>query len=285
MILYRNEKEMIMNRNEETPNPWDTPVEGVEEEKPAKAKAKAKPKAQANEEAAPVEASTEWDFDMEGLMSDFPTATELERFVYDVKGVVLALKGRANKLKYQVAMDVLNGVEVDPKFIGSENPYLDKVDLVPEDPLKDAPAKDPAIPSRTQLQNEFYSPFVPHPDFEMRSQDKKVHCMFRKYNNGLITYEVMGPLAKRPIGEKLDKYGRTRPEKVIWIDPRTGEQIVQRSDGTLTPQGKRLRAMMQAFKVNKSNHWDTWIDREFISTTRAARENPWDLGIEADAQS
>ena len=51
-------------------------------------------------------------------MTDFPTAKELERFVYDETGIVLNLKGRANKLKYQVAMDVLNGVEVDQKFIG-----------------------------------------------------------------------------------------------------------------------------------------------------------------------
>ena len=267
-----------MNRSEETPNPWDTPVEGVEE-KPTKAK---KAKTQANEEAAPVERNTEFDFDLEGLMSDFPTATELERFVYDVKGVVLALKGRANKLKYQVAMDVLNGLEVDPKFIGDENPYVEKSELVPLDQLKEPAKSDPSIPTRANLQNEFYSPFVPHPDFESRAQDRKVHCMFRKYNNGLITYEILGPLSKRPIGEKLDKFGRSRPEKIIWVDPRTGEQIVQRADGTLTPQGKRLRAMMQAFKVNKSNQWDVWVDREFISTSQAARSNPWDLGLEAN---
>jgi hypothetical protein len=54
---------------------------------------------------------------MEGLMTDFPTAKELERFVYDQTGRVLNLKGRANKLKYQVAMDVLNGLPVDPAFV------------------------------------------------------------------------------------------------------------------------------------------------------------------------
>jgi hypothetical protein len=95
-------------------------------------------------------------------MTDFPTATELERFVFDQTGAVLNLKGRANKLKYQVAMDVLNGQPVDPKFIGSGNPYLDKMDMVPEEPMKDLPPRDPAIPHRDTLQNEFFTAFVPH---------------------------------------------------------------------------------------------------------------------------
>lgn len=268
-----------MNKNEETPNPWDTPV--VDDKAPVKpTKAKKAVRTQAVEEGAPVTVDSEFDFDLDGLMTDFPTATELERFVYDVKGVVLALKGRANKLKYQVAMDVLNGNEIDPKFIGDENPYVEKSELVPLDNMKVVPARDPSIPTREHLQNEFYSPFVPHPDHDSRAQDRKVHCMFRKYNNGLISYEILGPLSKRPVGEKLDKYGRSRPEKITWVDPRTGEQVVQRTDGTLTPQGKRLRAMMQAFKVNRSNQWEVWVDREFISTSQAARSNPWDLGLE-----
>ena len=74
-------------------------------------------------------------FDLEGLMTDFPTAKELERFVYDQTGIVLNLKGRANKLKYTVALDVLNGVEVDPAFVGVENPYIERIDMVPEDPV------------------------------------------------------------------------------------------------------------------------------------------------------
>ena len=92
------------------------------------------------------------DFDLEGLMTDFPTAKDLERFVFDETGVVLNLKGRANKLKYQVAMEVLNGEPVDPKFIGTDNPYLEKTDLVPEEPMKALPARDPAIPDRSHLQ-------------------------------------------------------------------------------------------------------------------------------------
>ena len=216
-------------------------------------------------------------FDLEGLMTDFPTAKELERFVYDETSIVLNLKGRANKVKYQIAMDVLNGEEIDPVFLGTENPYIDKAELIPTEELKPTPTRSKDLPDRSQQQNAFYSPMIPHPDEDMRAQDKKVQMMFRKYNNGMISYEIMGPLETKPHGEKIDKYGRTRPEIIKWIDPRTGEQTVMREDGTLTPQGKRLRAMMQTFKVNKSNQWDVWIDREFVSLNDGIASNPWDL--------
>ena len=78
-------------------------------------------------------------------------------------------------------------------------------------------------------------------------------------------------------GEKIDKFGRTRPEVIKWVDPRTGEQVIMREDGTLTPQGKRLRAMMQTFKVNNTNQWQVWIDREFVSLNDSVAHNPWDL--------
>lgn len=217
------------------------------------------------------------DFDIEGLMTDFPTATELERFVYDQTGVVLNLKGRANKLKYETALRVLNGEDIDDKFIGVVNPYVEKADLIPTDEIKPTPPRDKALPNRDEVQNAFFSPFVPHPDPEQRAQDKKVDMVFRKYKNGMISYEVLGPLSQRPVGEKLDKYGRTRPEYIQWIDPRTGEQVAVRNDGTLTPQGKRLRGMMQTFKINKTNQWDVWVDRDFISLDNSVAGNPWDL--------
>ena len=81
------------------------------------------------------------EYDLEGLMTDFPTAKELERFVYDETGIVLNLKGRANKLKYQVAMDVLNGQEVDSKFIGDDNPYIEKAEMIPTEELRPVPAR------------------------------------------------------------------------------------------------------------------------------------------------
>lgn len=217
------------------------------------------------------------EYDTEGLMTDFPTARELERFVFDETGIVLSLKGRANKLKYQVAMDVLNGVPVDEKYIGRDNPYLERADLVPEEPLRPVPQRDPQIPDRSLVQNEFYSPFVPHSDSEYRAQGRRMHCTFRKYRNGVITYEVMGPIEPRPEGLKIDKFGRERPEIIRWVDPRTGEQLIQREDGTLTPIGRRLRAMLQTFKYNNSNQWLRYVDREFISLDQRAAVNPWDI--------
>ena len=226
---------------------------------------------------APEPAPPDRDFDIEGLMTDFPTARDLERFVFDETGQVLNLKGRANKLKYQVAMDVLNGIQVDPKFIGSDNPYLDKTDMVPEEPMKELPARDLSIPAAEQLQNQFFTAFVPHSDPDYRAQGRKMDCVFRKYKNGCITYEVQGPIEPRPYGEKIDKFGRSRPEIIKWVDPRTGEQVVQREDGTLTPVGRRLRAMMQTMKYNDTNQWVVYVDREFISLDQRAAANPWDL--------
>jgi hypothetical protein len=217
------------------------------------------------------------DFDVDGLMTDFPTATDLERFVYDQTGVTLNLKGRANKVKYETALAVLNGEDIDPVFLGGTNPYIEKADMVPTEELKPVPPRDRSIPHNDEVQNNFYSPFVPHPDPDMRAQDKKVDMVFKKYKNGMITYEILGPLEQKPIGEKLDKYGRTRPEIIKWIDPRTGEQVAIREDGSMTPRGKRLRAMMQAFKINKSNQWDVWIDRDFITLDGSAAHNPWEL--------
>lgn len=226
---------------------------------------------------AAIRAAVHNDFDIDGLMTDFPTATELERFVFDQTGVVLSLKGRANKLKYQVAMDVLNGETVDAKYIGGDNPYLDKADMVPEEPMKELPPRNPSIPEREQIQNEFFTAFVPHSDPDYHAQGRKMHVTFKKYKNGMITYEVLGPIEPRPFGEKIDKFGRIRPEIIKWIDPRTGEQIVQREDGTLTPIGRRLKAMMQTFKYNDSNQWLKYVDRDFISLDQAAAINPWDI--------
>ena len=213
-------------------------------------------------------------------MTDFPTARDLERFVFDETGTVLNLKGRANSVKYQVAMSVLNGQPVDPKFIGRDNPYLDRADLVPEEPMRTLPPRDPEIPDRSEIQNEFFSAFVPHSDSEYRAQGRRMHCTFRKYRTGVITYEVLGPIEPRPHGIKIDKFGRERPEIIRWVDPRTGEQIIQREDGTFTPVGRKLRAMLQTFRYNDSNQWLRYVDREFVSLDQRAAINPWELDRE-----
>ena len=96
----------------------------------------------------------------------------------------------------------------------------------------------------------------------------------------MISYEITGPLDLMPHGEKQDKFGRIRPEIIKWIDPRTGEQVLARRDGTLTPLGRNLKAIMQKMSVNNSNQWNIWIDREFVAMEGGALRNPWDVGSE-----
>jgi hypothetical protein len=214
-------------------------------------------------------------FDMEGLMTDFPTATELQQFVYDQTGTVLNLKGRANRIKYQVALDTLNGIAPSEEFTGSENPYLDRTELVPEEPLRVLPPRDAAIDAAGPEVTRFTTNQFPHPDPDWRAQDMKCQVTFRKYANNMITYEILGPISRRAIGTKLNKYGREVPEKIIWIDARTGEQIIREASGQLTPLGTRLKGFMTRMRVNRTNQWDLWIDRDFILAGDMVSDNPW----------
>jgi hypothetical protein len=216
-------------------------------------------------------------FDMEGLMTDFPTAKDLEKFVYDRTGVVLNLKGRANKLKYQIAMDTLNGGVPGGEFLGSENPYLDKNELVPTETLRVLPPRDAVIDAAGPEVTRFVSNAFPHPDAEWKAQDMKCQVIFRKYANGIITYEVLGPIALRAVGTRMNKYGQHQPERYIWVDPRTGEQIIRNENGTLSAIGTRLRGFMKRQRVNNSNQWDVWIDREFVVLSDGISDNPWSV--------
>jgi hypothetical protein len=224
-----------------------------------------------------VEENTEPLFDLEGLMTDFPTAKELEKFVYDQTGWVLNLKGRSNKFKYQTAMDVLNGEQPDEAIMGSENPYLDKADMVPEDKPKAVPERSPELESAGPEVNVFDTNLFPHPDPEWKSQDMKCQVRFCKYANGAISYEILGPVAKRAIGVRINKFGKEVPEKYVWVDPRTGEQLIRRGDGSYTPLGTKLRAFMKRQRMNSSNQWDVWIDRDFVVADTLINDNPWDV--------
>jgi hypothetical protein len=252
---------------DQTTNPWADEEPTSKTVKPAKAAA---PKKNLEQQLA-----TQVEYDLDGLMTDFPTARDLERFVFDETGIVLNLKGRSNKLKYQVAMDVLNGGKPPAEVIGTENPYLDKVELIPEEPFKTDFARDPEIDLAGPEVTRFGTSVFPHPDPEWRARDQKCQVVFRKYMNGTITYEVLGPVAKRAVGTKINKFGQKQPEKYVWIDPRTGEQIIRNAAGKLTPLGTRLQAFMKKQRVNKSNHWDTWIDRDFVASDNAIVDNPW----------
>jgi hypothetical protein len=253
------------------PTPWDLDIPAepeAQESAPEVRQTQTKSKPLKESNAEPL-------FDLEGLMTDFPTAVELERFVYDRTGIVLNLKGRSNKFKYQTALDVLNGAEPDSALIGAENPYLSKADLVPVDPLRTQLPRDAGIDAFGPEVNVFDTNLFPHPDQELKAQGQNCQVRFVKYATGAITYEILGPITQRAVGERINKYGQRVPEKFTWVDPRTGEQIIVRSDGTLTPLGTRIRAFMRRQRMNNSNMWDVWIDRDFVVNENFVTDNPW----------
>jgi len=257
-----------MNKQDAKPNVWDQPAE--QSVAPA-AKTKSTPAP-----APAVEANTEMMFDLEGLKTDFPTAKELEKFLFDRTGHSIDLKGRSNQYKYQVALDVLNGALPPTELFNPENPYLDKNDLVPVEAMRPVPARPESLDGH-YIVTTFVSRTFPHPDAEWKASGQKCDVIFRKYTNNAITYEVIGPVAPRAVGTRVNKYGKEVPEKYDWVDPRTGEQIIRADTGMLTPLGTRLKGYMTRTKVNKTTAWDAWIDREFILVGEGSGslDNPW----------
>lgn len=222
--------------------------------------------------------ATNPDFDIDGLMADFPTATELERFVFDQTGVVLNLKGRSQTIKYTMAMKVLNGEEVEAKYITEGNPYLDKADLIPEDPLRPVPLRDERLPEAGTVAHSFFTSQLPHPDPESRSRKQHVDVQFKKYKNGMISYEILGPIEPRPEGKKIDKYGKERPEIIRWLDPRTGEQLVKLPSGELTEMGMRLKAQFENPKNPLLNGMWFRIDRNVATSDPSIMNDVWGTG-------
>ena len=216
------------------------------------------------------------EYSLEGLKEDFPKANDLEKFVFDETNVSLKLKGIDPGKKYEIALAVLRNEDIDPRYLTNSNPYVSNDDLIPEDPIKPIPKRDPRLPTDSGVMSVFHDMSVPHPDYNMRAVDAKVVCQFKTYRDGSISYEIMGPLEKQSYGEKVDKYGRPRPEKYVWIDPRTGEQAVRYADGTYTRMGQRLRTLMESKRVNRTqSFWSVWIDRDFVQFNQGAIENPW----------
>ncbi len=250
------------------PNVWDTDVEQVLDSV-TDSEFKKTMTAQDRAIAEPL-------YDLEGLMTDFPTAKDLEKFLFDKTGVALDLKGRSNKYKYQTALDVLNGAEIPDMLVATENPYLDKNDLIPIEPMKELPPR-PREVHDAYLVTQFHSRTFPHPDQEWKASGQKCDVVFRKYTNNVITYEILGPISTRAIGTRVNKFGKEVPEKYVWVDPRNGEQVIRTETGMLTPLGTRLKSYMQKQKVNKTTIWDAWIDREFIINggNESILENPW----------
>jgi hypothetical protein len=254
------------NEMQKPTNPWaDEPTQPVAT-KATKSKETTKPVKKV--EVEPL-------YDIEGLMTDFPTAKELEKFVFDQTGHVLNLKGRSNKFKYQTAMDVLNGETPDPVLMGTENPYLDKNDMIPVEPMKKLPARPKEVVGHLQV-SMYISKDFPHPDGDMAALNQKCEVVFRKYTNNAITYEVVGPITARQVGMRINKFGKEVPEKYEWVDPRTGEQLIRTDSGMLTPQGTRLKNRMGKAKIGNKSLWETFIDREFwFGDSAAGIDNPW----------
>lgn len=210
-------------------------------------------------------------YDLEGLKNDFPTASDLEKFVYDETGVSLSLRGRSNDFKYSVALKVLNNAPLDEDIkvaLGNDNPYVDKNDLIPEDAIRTLPARDPKLPpENTRISIAHFD--APHPDPAERAGDRKVTIEYKKYENGVITYKIVGPMEQRARGTRLDKYGRTRPEAIGWDDPRTEERIMRQASGEFTREGAGMQAMLQ-----RRGLWH-FVDRQLADQQQQLIENPW----------
>ena len=211
-------------------------------------------------------------YDIEALKADLPTAKDLAQFVFDkTNGAIsLDLIGKPKDDQYQVAKNALEGKKVPSDFLTGENPYMDKKDEIPEDPLRVMPPRDPNLPDPDAQVHFFGATNMPHP-LDPQS-DKKVYIEFRKYENGLITYTITGPIEQVPVGEKKNRYGQTVPEKYTWIDPRTPEMVMRNADGTFTKEGRGLHTYCVGEKG--SGIW-SMIDRDMVTVTAKNIANPW----------
>jgi hypothetical protein len=209
-------------------------------------------------------------YDIEALKEDLPTAKELAQFVYDKAGVALDLVGKPKQEQYEVAKNVLEGKKVPSEFLTDNNPYVEKKDIIPEDPMRKLPKRSIDLPDEEAQVHYFGATNMPHP-LDPQS-DKKVYIDFRKYENGLITYQITGPVEKVAVGEKLNKYGQTVPEKYSWIDPRTEERVLRNPDGTFTKEGRGVHTFLIGEKGG--GIWSL-IDRDIVSISAKNIADPW----------
>jgi hypothetical protein len=209
-------------------------------------------------------------YDIEALKVDLPTAKELAQFVYDRTQIALDLVGKSKEDQYVVAKNALEGKKVPAEFITSDNPYVDKRELIPVDEIKKLPPRSEDLPPIDSRVNFFGATNMPHP-FDPQS-DKKVQINFWKYDNGLITFQIMGPLEQIAVGERINKFGQTVPEKYTYIDPRTEETVLRRPDGTFTEKGRGLYAYCSGEKG--AGIW-SMIDKSTMAIAAKNITNPW----------
>ena len=209
-------------------------------------------------------------YDIEALKADLPTAKDLAQFVYDRTQISLDLIGKTKDDQYQVAKNALEGKKVPVDFITDENPYVDRKEQIPVDEVRKIPERSKDLPSEDNRVHFFGATNMPHP-LDPQS-DKKVGINFRKYDNGMITYQVMGPLEQIAVGTKINKYGQEVPERFSWIDPRTEELVMRNPDGTFTQKGRGLHTFLIGEKGG--GVWSL-IDRDMTTVTAKNIADPW----------
>jgi len=209
-------------------------------------------------------------YDVEALKADLPTAKELAQFVYDKTQIALDLVGKPKEEQYLVAKNALEGKKVPSEYQTEENPYIDRKELIPVDEMKKIPERSADLPPIDSRIHFFGATNMPHP-LDPQS-DRKVMINFWKYDNGIITYEISGPIEQVAIGSRINKFGQTQPEKFSWIDPRTEEIVLRRQDGSFTEKGRGIYSYCIGEKG--AGIWPL-IDKDIISFTEKNIANPW----------
>ena len=209
-------------------------------------------------------------YDIEALKADLPTAKDLAQFVYDKTGISLDLVGKPKEDQYMVARNALEGKKIPADFQTELNPYIDRKELIPVDEMKKVPPRPADLPDEGSRVHFFGATNMPHPTDPQ--SDRKVHISFRKYDNGVVTYQVTGPVEQIAVGERINKFGQKQPEKFAWLDPRTEEIMLRRADGTFTEKGRGLYAFCVGEKGG--GIW-TLIDRNVLNIAEKNVTNPW----------
>lgn len=209
-------------------------------------------------------------YDIDALKADLPSAKELAQFIYDKVGLSLDFVGKPKEDQYLVAKNALEGKKVPQDYVTELNPYIDRKETIPMDELKPLPARPADLPGLDSQIHFFGATNMPHPTDPQ--SDRKVQINFRKYDNGIITFQIMGPVEQQAIGERLNKFGQRVPEKYTWLDPRTEEIVMRRPDGTYTEKGRGLQSYCAGEKGG--GIWGL-IDRDMTSITQKNVVNPW----------
>jgi hypothetical protein len=209
-------------------------------------------------------------YDIDALKEDLPTAKDLAQFVYDKTQIALDLIGKPKEDQYQVAKNALEGRKIPSEYVTDVNPYIDRKELIPEDELPPLPERPADLPDIDSQIHYFGATNMPHPSNPQ--SDEKVAIDFRKYDNGTVTFQIVGPVYQKAVGERLNKFGQRVPEKYTWDDPRTAETLMKRPDGTFTERGRKL---FQYCAGEKGGGIWSLIDRELTSISSKNIVDPW----------